>query len=766
MRILIIGFSYSIHVVRWINRLQDTGWDVHVFPSQDLGTVHSALTNVTVYHSVYHKNTRAVDFNNQVRQRGFALSTPVLRRNRRIQNILSVTAHATRYMIQMQFSSYRARQLARLIDKLQPDIIHSMEFQAAGYLMVRMKGYFRGPLPPLLVTNFGSDIYLFGRLAGHEQQVKEVLRIADYYTCECQRDVEIVVRMGFDREKTSVIPIGGSFDLEHCARFRQPGPASKRKLIFIKGYQGWAGRSLVALHALRLCRDALQGYEIAIHLPSGMDVAIAAELVSQDIGIPIQLVPHSPHDRMLELMGRARVHIGLSISDAASTSMLESLVMGAFPIQSCTACADEYFVDGESGLLVPPEDPHAVAEALRRALTDDALVDRAAEMNAKVAAERLEFSVVRDQTVALYQRIYDETRPGSAFVSKRKDTWSRRANEDTRPLPALTQTPLVSVITPLGNDSDYLAEVIDSVLAQQYPAVEHIILYSRQSPDIDELQAKYGQRVRWGYVPSFETGTLLEAALHLMRGKYLLWVAADEPVLPRLTATAVAYMQRHPDCALLYTDSYQIDQESVVRAVHQKPDYTYDDLLRLGADFSLTGMMVRPESVQPIATLPEYGPLNSLSLVLALQPDITVCHLDELLATRRHSVSRKRTATREFRSAIEKARLTKRLLRRNAQHPNLARYAQDTLSAAYYEAAQAATHSVVSRTKYAIKAWTARPRLWDSGSKRHPTIYSVALLLSPGFIRPLLKLLKYPLGRLHPRGRQPQQRVPQEGRQI
>ena len=82
--------------------------------------------------------------------------------------------------------------------------------------------------------------------------------------------------------------------------------------------------------------------------------------------------------------------------------------MGSFPIQSHTSCADEWFRDGEGGLLVHPEDPEGVAAALRRAVTDDALVDRAAEINAATVATRLDEAVVRPQVVAMYNRVYAE----------------------------------------------------------------------------------------------------------------------------------------------------------------------------------------------------------------------------------------------------------------------------------------------------------------------------------------------------------------------
>ena len=106
----------------------------------------------------------------------------------------------------------------------------------------------------------------------------------------------------------------------------------------------------------------------------------------------------------------ARIHIGLSISDAISQSLLESMVMGAFPIQSCTACANEWIEDGKSGLIVPPEDPHIVAQAIRRAVQDDALVDQAAQINAETARARLAYDHVKQLAVGMYRSVLENAR--------------------------------------------------------------------------------------------------------------------------------------------------------------------------------------------------------------------------------------------------------------------------------------------------------------------------------------------------------------------
>lgn len=388
MRILFVAMSDSIHTARWINQLNGQGWDIHLFPGIDVGEVQPELRNVTVYHSFYGSRKNC---DKTIKLRGL----PVVSDN---------IALLGREALKRMWPDSRRLQLGRIIKKLHPDIIHSMEIQAAGYLTMDAKKRYTGQFPPWIVTNWGSDIYLFGWLSGHSEKIREVLAACDYYSCECQRDVLLATQMGLKDAVLPVLPATGGFDLVRGAQFRQPGPASARRLILLKGYQHWAGRALVGLRAIYLCANELKGYKIALYL-ANTDVRIAAELLSQSTGIPIEVILYGSHDEMLRLFGQARVHIGLSISDAISTSLLEAMVMGAFPIQSCTVCADEWIIDGESGLIVPPEDPEPLAAAIRRAASDDALVDRAAELNAKVARDRLDQEIIKPQVIAMYEGV-------------------------------------------------------------------------------------------------------------------------------------------------------------------------------------------------------------------------------------------------------------------------------------------------------------------------------------------------------------------------
>ncbi len=382
----------SVHAARWINQVSGRGWDVHLFSAYE-APPHPDLRNVTVYNF---SSARPAGLHGSVRLRGL---WPLRRGAARL-------AHEARS--RFPHWSERSTWLAQVVRRIKPDIVHSQEIQHAGYLTLAAKQKFKGQFPPWIVANWGSDIYLFGRLADHVEKIKAVLAACDYYHCECHRDVGLAREFGFKGEALPVCPVSGGFDLAWMKQFRGTEPTSARRVIALKGYQNWAGRALVGLRALQLCADALKGYRVMIHMATP-EVMLAAELAAQSIGIPFEVDPvinrKMKRPDILRMHGSARISIGLSISDAISTSLLEAMIMGAFPVQSNTGCGDEWLKHGETGLLVPPEDPETVAVAIRRAIADDQLVDDAAEANAQLAARRLDSSVIEPQVLAMYKKV-------------------------------------------------------------------------------------------------------------------------------------------------------------------------------------------------------------------------------------------------------------------------------------------------------------------------------------------------------------------------
>lgn len=370
----------SIHTSRWLRPLIAAGWDVHLFPSTSVEQAHPALQGLTV-HGL------------GPRPAGLSAEVSWSRLPRRAgSDWLRPWRAPTRSKAQL---------LARLVERLRPEVVHSMETQAAGYLTAPARRAVS--FPPWLHSIWGSDLYLFGRLEAHQARIREVMQGCDALHVGCRRDAELAREAGFVGPTLDVIPGQGGFDIGRLAAMAPPAPASRRRHVAIKGYQGWAGRALVALRAVELVTEAVRGFRISVY-SAAPEVELAAQLLAQRTGLAVEIVPPSSHEQVLRLHGQARASIGLSISDGVSNSLLEAMAMGSFPIQSETVCGG-WVTDGVNGSLVHPEDPEAVAGALRRALADDALVDAAAARNRAIVEERLDAAVLGPRVLDLYRAV-------------------------------------------------------------------------------------------------------------------------------------------------------------------------------------------------------------------------------------------------------------------------------------------------------------------------------------------------------------------------
>lgn len=393
MRILFVTWVNCVHTARWIAQLDGLGWDLHIFAVSQ-STPHPELRGVTVHRLITGPRTRSV-----LPQIGF--SWPFARGETRAMQLLE------------KFDRYSAAaRLARLVQSLKPDIVHSLAMHGGAYDVLNARKRIGVQFPPWIYSCWGVDIHHFGRLPEHEERIRQVLRYSDYMTTDCRRDVQLAREFGFSGETVGVFPGGGGFDLQEMRAVRQPGPVRSRRVIVVKGYQCHPGsvrndhpgaRGLVAIEALRRCAPLLPGYEVVVY-SAYPEVRVAGEQLAREAKLPFRFPPLLTHREMARLFGSARIAIGLATSDGTPNAMLEAMIAGAFPIQSDTISTREW-IDGENGLLVPPEDATAVAEAITRAVKDDNMVDRAAELNATMADQRLERGAIQAKVIEMYQLV-------------------------------------------------------------------------------------------------------------------------------------------------------------------------------------------------------------------------------------------------------------------------------------------------------------------------------------------------------------------------
>lgn len=94
-----------------------------------------------------------------------------------------------------------------------------------------------------------------------------------------------------------------------------------------------------------------------------------------------------------------------SWTEGLPMSLLEAMAHGRPVVATPVGGTPEVVADGETGLLVPPRDPAALAAALRRLLDDPALRRRLGEAGRQRVAERFTASAMEDTILALYEEV-------------------------------------------------------------------------------------------------------------------------------------------------------------------------------------------------------------------------------------------------------------------------------------------------------------------------------------------------------------------------
>lgn len=98
----------------------------------------------------------------------------------------------------------------------------------------------------------------------------------------------------------------------------------------------------------------------------------------------------------------------------------------------------------------------------------------------------------------------------------------------------MSGSPLVSIIIPVYNGSDYLADAIDSALAQTYSKIEIIVVDDGSLDDgaTAAIAARYGQRIRYVHQENGGVAAALNRGIAEMRGAYFSWLSHDDIYLP------------------------------------------------------------------------------------------------------------------------------------------------------------------------------------------------------------------------------------------
>jgi glycosyltransferase involved in cell wall biosynthesis len=375
-KVLVVGMVDSIHLARWLSQFEGSDIEFTVFPSKRFKFIHQKMLNLL-------RNDPRIDF-------AGGLGNYLLR----------YSGYFDFLFFELIKKDFRSGSLTKILKKTKFDYLHALEIQGAGYLAENALREINDK-PKLILTNWGSDIFYFQSIPEHLKKIRSALKAADFYSAECVRDYRLAKLYGFTGEELPCIPNAGGFDE---SEFNLPKiKTSERNGIVVKSYGGRFGRGNLAIEA------------ISDILPTNPKISVYFYSVTKDLEESVSKMKHAypdrvdfstlsrplTHEKLREIFLNSRIYIGCSISDGISTSFLEALIYGAYPIQTDTSCANEWVEKGIKASLVSLDHQNLVT-GIKFALNESQLIDTAMTINFNIAKHELNWNTIHSLASEFY----------------------------------------------------------------------------------------------------------------------------------------------------------------------------------------------------------------------------------------------------------------------------------------------------------------------------------------------------------------------------
>jgi glycosyltransferase involved in cell wall biosynthesis len=147
----------------------------------------------------------------------------------------------------------------------------------------------------------------------------------------------------------------------------------------------------------------------------------------------------------------------------------------------------------------------------------------------------------------------------------------------------MESNPLVSIVTPSYNQAKYLEETIQSVINQEYPHIEYLVVDGGSTDGSIDILQKYDERISW-WVSEADNGQTdaINKGFTRSKGKILAWLNSDDTYQANAVSEAVSYFQSHSKVGLVYGDANYINSSGKIIGKFNAQQTSYNRLRRGG----------------------------------------------------------------------------------------------------------------------------------------------------------------------------------------
>lgn len=396
-RILFIGPGDSTHTHAWVDLLENAPFNVRLFvpprmmsppDSWHVRTYITAYENGPLNHAT---RIRLVDEGKVKR----LIDRSWARARRRTWNSIR----------------YAEEWLARIIRSWQPNIVHTFSLEAAEFYFAVRRTYPVGRESKwVLQARGGADLAWTHFDPALRGKIGEVLRACDQLLSDNTQNFRIARELGVREDQLSsigTVPGTGGIDIKDLSSRWEGPPSTRRVILWPKVYEWPWSKAMPIFEALKLCWDRIQPCEVEM-LATTPDTKMYYWTLPEHMRRSCRLRDRVPRVEALRAMTRARVMLAPSLVDGTPNSMFEAMAAGALPIVSPLETILGVVEEEQNVLFARNLYPEEIAGALVRAMTDDTLVDAAAQRNLELVNRIANRDEVRTRVTAFYDRLASE----------------------------------------------------------------------------------------------------------------------------------------------------------------------------------------------------------------------------------------------------------------------------------------------------------------------------------------------------------------------
>lgn len=125
----------------------------------------------------------------------------------------------------------------------------------------------------------------------------------------------------------------------------------------------------------------------------------------------------------------------------------------------------------------------------------------------------------------------------------------------------VSPSPKISIVIPTYNNSHFLPETLASVFSQNYADYEIIIVDDGSTDDTAVRLQAYGDRIRYVYQENAGSAKARNKGLDLARGQYVVFLDADDLLLPGKLKEQAAFLDIRPSLGMVHSGWQEIDED-------------------------------------------------------------------------------------------------------------------------------------------------------------------------------------------------------------